>query len=233
MAIAFVAGTKVTNNDGGTSGSINTSGATLLVAIGAFYGATAGGPGVTISDSNGNTWTALTERGPAGTRSCRVWYAVNPSVGSGHTFTVTGTDSFAAVYFSSWSGVDTSSPFDVQGGINSVTGTGGYIGSEMVPSADGALVIGGWSTINTGTVSAQSGWTLGDSDAYTAAGYWGGGYAYQIQTTATTVAALTKISNISGGSEDLAAASAVFKAGTGGGASATPIIMNHYRQRRA
>lgn len=76
--------------NGGTTTGINTTGARLLVVhVGSFS------PAV-VSDSRGNTWTSLTVRDGGDPRS-QIFYCLNPSVGVGHTITVTGAESYAAI----------------------------------------------------------------------------------------------------------------------------------------
>lgn len=88
----FVAGTTLSANGGGTtSPAIDTTGADLIVAamvcdVGAF-------PAVEIhfSDSKGNGWadsgTASQNDGLAAS-TVGIMYSVNPTVGTGHTFTM-------------------------------------------------------------------------------------------------------------------------------------------------
>ena len=77
-----IVGSSTGNN--ATTSAIDTTGATLLVAL--IVTDTGGG---TMSDSKGNTWTALTAHSGGTTVTGQLFYVSNPTVGSGHTFTPT------------------------------------------------------------------------------------------------------------------------------------------------
>jgi hypothetical protein len=49
----------------------------------------------------------------------RLYYAANPTVGSGHTFSYTGASNFSSIFVAAFSGVATSSPFDKENGATS------------------------------------------------------------------------------------------------------------------
>jgi hypothetical protein len=92
------------NNNNVTTGAINTTGAGLLVV--AMSNSTAGTS--TLSDSKGNTWNALTAKSHAGTCKEQFYYATNPPiVGTGHTFSATGTGTSPALSVSAWAGIAT------------------------------------------------------------------------------------------------------------------------------
>ena len=97
-----------------TTAGLNTTGASLLVvtyARDSLFAAAA----TPISDSNSNTWTAATaEQGNAmATGFCRQFYAKNPTVGAGHTFTFTLTGAgFPSIGVSAFSSADTTAPLD-------------------------------------------------------------------------------------------------------------------------
>jgi len=224
MAIAFVssvaAGSSYNNNV--TTGSADTSGATLLVVVVSTYGT-----GGTLTDSNSNTWNALTRRGSAGDAGCQIYYAVNPTVGSGHTFTYSSTAKYPSVAAMAFSGADTSSPFDVQNGANNTTMTTLATGS-VTPSEDNELIIAGYGGYSGAVSSIDSGMTIANSVAYSA-NHLAAGSAYKIQTTATAINATWTI----GSASINAAAIATFKAAAGGGGPVIPVFMNQYRQRAA
>lgn len=101
---------------GGTVGSCvtsatDTSGSTLIV-IGVSYYLTL----PTLSDSKGNTWQPLTAEGQT-TASAKLYWCENPTVGSGHTFTLTGGDGveLATLSVIGFSG-NAASPFDAESG---------------------------------------------------------------------------------------------------------------------
>lgn len=97
-----------------TTSAIDTSGADLLVVAAHIYSFSGSFPG-TLSDSKGNTWTALTRRTQGQSSNC-LFYAANPIVGSGHTFQIDEASVFASIEVQAWSGAD-SSPFDTENGV--------------------------------------------------------------------------------------------------------------------
>jgi hypothetical protein len=163
MAIAFVASTKTT----GTSAGINTSAANLIVAVSMADSAS---PAPT--DSNGNTWTSLTVRPSGGALTqCRLHYVLNPTVGSGHTFSI----SSGEVYITAFSGV---ASYDQESGSSAVQP------GAITPAADNALLVAGVRS-PTDVTAVDSGFTLQEAD--TGGFPLGGGIAYLIQGAAASV----------------------------------------------
>jgi hypothetical protein len=74
-----------------TTSAINTTGASLIVLAVANLGSD---PANTVSDSQGNSWTALTRRSNTG--SVQLFYVISPSTNASHTFTA-GAQSFGLV----------------------------------------------------------------------------------------------------------------------------------------
>ncbi len=216
MAITLVThGGASLGTNGGTSGSIDTSGADLLVVVENYY--SVGGPGVvTDSKGNGANWTKLTQQDGLEI-GCVIWYVKNPSVGSGHTFTVTGTSSFSAIEFASFAGCDVSSPFDQQNGIATDAAlTTIQIGS-VTPSTNGQLLIMGVSlSQSTPSCSIDIGTMLDETSGLST---YTGAMAYQIQTTATARnPTWTHVSSRA------SAVIATFKAVAAGGTSWGPLL---------
>lgn len=120
-----------------TSDPIDTTGASLLVvALGYFYPANP----VTLTDNKGNTWIALTRREGDSGRASRIYYAINPVVGSGHTFTTAGLSTYVGLIALAVSVADTTSPFDVENGASGSSGTSLAAGS-VSPSENGELLV--------------------------------------------------------------------------------------------
>ena len=91
----------------------------------------------TVSDSKGNTWTGLTSRVGAGAAQ-RLYYCLAPTVGTGHTFTVSGTSTAATIHVYAFFGV---SSYHSESGA---TGSASPLASgSLTPSANGALVFTG------------------------------------------------------------------------------------------
>ncbi len=71
-----------TNGNTITSGAITTTGANLIVVNVGSYSVNP----ATFGDSKSNIWTALTLQSVTSGVQTRLYYCVNPTVGSGHTF---------------------------------------------------------------------------------------------------------------------------------------------------
>jgi hypothetical protein len=121
---------QVTQSGGGTTSGINTTGATLLVVALAGYQGTP-----TISDNKGNSWTYKTASG--GTYEVQFAYCLSPNVGTGHTFTLTGSGIYPACQVYAFSGV---SAFDTSNQTAGGSGSPAYTGS-ITPSQTGDLII--------------------------------------------------------------------------------------------
>ena len=130
------------NPDGGTSSAINTTGADLLVMSVPYYNNSFNLQTSHVSDSKGNTWFALTIHGSAGQAEHRFFYAKNPTVGSGHTFTINSSGSFIypSPTYSAFSGADLTSPFDVENGSSGNNSSPQSTGS-ITPLVAGCLIV--------------------------------------------------------------------------------------------
>lgn len=186
-AIALVAHTKVTpaGNSGGTSPAIITTGANLIV-LGVAY---ANSHTVTISDSKGNTYTALN----TATTTAQVgllYYCLNPIVGSGHTFTIGTSSSQQSMCIAAFSGVKTASAFDQQNANTSlVAGTTVQPGS-VTPSVANSLVVTMHSAAFIdlgGGVSVDSGFSQTDYVPLVASTSYGTSLAYLVQGAAAAI----------------------------------------------
>ena len=96
MAINLVASTTLAGTNGGTSSAVDTTGANLLVLSAAYFST------ITVSDSKGNTWVPLTVRGSGPIH--QLFFVASPVVGTGHTFTVTGTGIYVGVVVHAYNG---------------------------------------------------------------------------------------------------------------------------------
>lgn len=126
-----------------TTDAFDSSGATLLIMV-----ATAYPESISVSDSKSNTWTALTVQ-PGNLAYGRLYYVLNPTVGSGHTVTAIGT--FASVAVACFNNVDS---YDQESAAANTTQPG-----SITPSDADALIVNGWvmygsaaPTIDTGTL---------------------------------------------------------------------------------
>lgn len=182
MAIAVISSASGT----GTSGSADTTGANLIVLVGVYD---SGGTGA-FSDSNGNTWTLRTrpastiENAPSGSY-VRIAYCYNPTVGSGHTFTIS--PSYGSIHAIALSGA-ASSPYDTESaGYGSVaTSLTSCQPGSATPSEDNEILVAGLGVGDTGASgTVDSPFTMSTFISASTGVRWGGGLAYDIQTTAT------------------------------------------------
>lgn len=111
MSIALV--DKVLSSlgvNGGTSGSLNSTGADFLVAVFTFDPGAP--PGGLPTDSKSNTgWTACQlQNVGSGVGGLRAYYCIPTTVGSGHTISMSNSNGYMAVAFYAFSGVAQISP---------------------------------------------------------------------------------------------------------------------------
>jgi hypothetical protein len=190
-----------------TSGSINTTGANLLIVSVSWY--PAGGADVTtveLSDSKGNTWTQLNLAGTIGVTftANRLFYCYSGTVGTGHTFTVTETGSYPAIAVMAFSNA-ASSPLDQQSQAETPLVTTVQPGSITATQADAILVTSCAWDVDTTTASVNLSFTGTVSVAATSGNHVGGGLAYRIDTSATaTNPTWTKTGGISSMSASVA-----------------------------
>ena len=193
MAIALVANTTASSPTGGAdpavTSAIDTTGATLLViAVTNQTDAAA-----TVTDNKGNTWTEITPR--RGTSHyTSIWYSYNDSgaaltVGSGHTFSVTG--GYVGITVSAWSGTKTHTedPKDQTNGATAVGTTTSLNTGSITPSVNGCLVfstLGQYLLTNRSVNSPST--ILNQLNGVSGKSY-GTDDAYVIQTTAASVSA--------------------------------------------
>lgn len=213
MAIALVAHTGAASTDSFsvTTGAIDTSGATLLVMGNPYANP------YTASDSKSNTWVVAATVG-ASAPFCSIQYVKNPTVGSGHTFTISSTTPAAvpSVCVAAFSGTDTTANRDQENTAQNDATTTLAVPSTTPTTANQLLVtvlaIGA-----TASLSIDGGFTIADQVTLVGGLAYGSGLAYLIQTTATA-ASPTWTSTVSG---KLRTGLDTFKASTGGDTSTT------------
>lgn len=209
MAYALVTDVEaIPGASGGTTGAVDTTGASLLIIHVASFAAVD-----SVSDSKGNTWTPLTSHGGANSRHTRFWYAANPTVGSGHTFTVSGTLIFPHIAVAAFSGAATTSPFDQENGATSADATTLATGS-VTPGEDNELLVSGCCGAMTSSPTINSGFTVTDDAPFGSGNNMQGGLAYLVQTSAAAVNPTWNFNNTGG----VGASIATFKVAAVGGA---------------
>lgn len=163
---------------GGTAG-VTTTGSTLIVGV-VWFTKFSGTTDVSMTDNKGNTYTALTLSGGAGNDKLRMFYCINPTVGTSHTFTSVGagsTSSYASISVAGFSGVKTTGAFDQEAIASDSSGTTKQPGS-ITPVENNELIISGYGCNSSGgTIAVSAGYTLLSSVTKVC-------LAYKIQTTA-------------------------------------------------
>jgi hypothetical protein len=167
--------------NGGTTGTLNTTGANLLVACVSYY---ANVTPPQISDSKGNSWTLAVDATGAQDSHLQLFYSVPSNVGSSHTFTVTGNGSMSSINLMAFAGV-AASPLDKVAEAFA-SGTSVQPGS-VTPTQDDELLISCLTNTDASdtnrsidggfTISGQIGWD-GTTYSNAVAG------AYRVQTAA-------------------------------------------------
>lgn len=196
-----------------TSGSFDTTGADIII-----IGVTKqNGTSPTLSDSKSNTWNTRTPySGGTFNAEGRLYYAINPSVGSGHTFTLAGS-SFGVMDILYFSGSDLSTPYDTENGA----GNGSFVSSaqpgSITPSQNNCVVVSYFASGSANSMSVDSSMSLTDQAPLTGGAHYGGAIAYIIQTTAGAINPTWSFTGTTSGGVTVAS----FKAASGGGGSST------------
>lgn len=143
-----------TNGTSHTSSNIDTTGAKFIAVVVTNYNnATA-----SISDSKGNTWQALTLRSSAGPYHQRIFYCINPTVGSGHNFTSTSSaTTWNLVHVLAFS--DAIDSFAAENGGAPSNGASLQPGS-VSPASKSLIVSAVMGTGTSDTISIDSGFTI-------------------------------------------------------------------------
>lgn len=197
-----------------TTSAIDTTGADLLAVLVSDVGSG------TLTDSKGNTWNILTQEPYQFSGRAFIAYALNPTVGSGHTFTLTSVNNFGSLCATAWSGADTTAPFDIEDTFHA-DGVTAIKAGAVTPSQDGSLILTGVGLrgLSAGAVaSVDSGFTLEGAIPQTAA-HFGMFLGYLIQGTAAAVDPQFTWS----GADGAGAVTAVFKPAAGGGGGSIAI----------
>lgn len=195
-----------------TTAAVNTTGADYItINLGKFGGSAA------PTDNMGNTYTAIV--GPLGSSpTCTLFGCVNPTVGSGHTFTSNNGGNFPCIQVQAFSGVATSSPLDKTGSNSTSNNTVQVI--CPLPTQNNELIISSEASAGLTTPTINTGFTLTDGSALVAGNSAGGGIAYLIQTTAASVSPTWTVGTT--GLPAIAATIASFKAAASASAGIWP-----------
>ena len=166
------------DKQGFTSDAYDTTGANLLILAGCSISS------FDVSDNKGNTWLLAAENGSSYYK--RTFYAANPIVGAGHTFSMTGIDDSPSMAVLAVKDAALTSPLDQSnnnGGYSASTSPG-----PVTPTEDGELIV--TSTLcdgEEGDFSIDEGFVIVEGMPATFGAHWGIGLAYLGQGTAATV----------------------------------------------
>lgn len=173
-----------TGINGGTTSSINTTGANLIIVGVSDYRL---GISLDVSDNKSNTYTALSHQSTATNSRATLFYALSPSVGSGHTFTVSGTSIYASIYVAAFSGLN-SPIFDVQNGNTTDSPWDTLATGSVTPSADASIVasvISWYIDPDSGSMSIGSSFNITNQLQSSPGNYLGGALAYKVLSSAS------------------------------------------------
>lgn len=176
--------TKGGNASGVTTNTYDTTGAVILVAVVAYDAA---GTGNTMADNKSNTWTALTaQTGFDAAVRVRIFWCNPTSVGSGHTFSYTGTNVYAAITVFAFSGPAISA-LDVQNGAGNGSATLTLQTGSVTPNlANELLVTGlGYEGPTNVAVTINQSFSTPLQTASVGGSSYGVAGSYLIETTAT------------------------------------------------
>ncbi len=181
---SLVAHASIGGSDGGTTASINTSGATLLVAILANGNSTTIGSSGVVSDSKSNTWTARNLAASGTAAYLRIFDCVAPTVGTGHTFTFTLVGGYPFLAVAAFKG--RTGTFSKQGTSNDTNKTSLATGS-ITPDHRNALIVTGISCVNADSAPTCTIASVTDASAIAATVNYAGGMAFYAQQAAAAV----------------------------------------------
>ena len=195
MAIALVASVKQAGE--GTTSSIDTTGANFIVIQTGKYS----GSALTVSDNKGNTWTGLTLNfGYAAGH--QVFFCAIPTVGTGHTFTVTAPSAYPEMCVAAFSGMPFASPFEFEQVYGS-TPLSTITTAPITPGQHNVLMIAACCVGNVNPVSINSSFTIIQTQNYTGGLCMGGALAYRILATPSSIQPTWTLSGVGYGSASL------------------------------
>jgi len=160
-----------------TVSNLNTTGADLILAFGAYNA----GTGFSINDTKMNIWNPLTEISDVAGQTCRMFWSRPNYVGSNHSFNGNTSFGFLTMAIAAFSG-SKGTPFDQQNGASQSAGATGFSSGLVQPIFLNELIVTGiclfWSSDPT---SIDSNFILLDHIAGVPSVNFGCGLAYKIK----------------------------------------------------
>lgn len=171
-----------------TTSGINTTGASLII-VGA---ACASGQSYTVTDNKSNTYTGRTVYTGGSVTEAQLFYCINPTVGSGHTFSLSAggnTIATIVVFAFSWSGT-TITYMSEAGTSNAVSTSLVSTGVANPTKFAAALAVSVLCIPNTDSASVKiaTNWNAPVGAAFSSGNFNGGWMAYRL-TSDTEIAA--------------------------------------------
>jgi hypothetical protein len=197
------------SSGGGTTSAINTSGSGCKLIVVTLSTEIGGTP--TLSDSVGNTYTALTARTGTNYRA-RIYYCINPTLSATHTWTCGGGSTFPVLVAM---GFDDTVTYEAESGAGNIVGNPQP--GSITPSVNGAVIVACYSGSNGAAPTINSSFTVVGGVGTTGQQVGGGG-AWLIQATAAAINPSWTVNDVNGNNAN---AMAVFVPSGGGGGGST------------
>lgn len=175
MAISLVAHIAAA----GDPAAIDTTGSNLIIV----YVDADNSPTPAITDSKSNSWTALPVHAATHPNANLIFYSLNPTVGTGHTFSVTGVGA-ASIFVSAYAGV---LAYVSDDGAGTTVSTSSIQPGAITPTNGTLLVTGLGYFALTATASIDSGFTITDQVASVAGTNYGGAMGYKVVSSIVPV----------------------------------------------
>lgn len=188
-----------------TTSAIDTTSVTFLVAAVGFFSA------ISLTDSKSNSWTCITiQTNTSSNTSEKICYVVNPIVGSGHTFTLTGATTYGSIAVQGFTG-NASTPLDQQTGTTGV-GSATWQAGNVAPTQDNELALAAYSQAAVvGTMTIDSGFSITDQTPVGSGAHFGIALAYKILGAGTSGVNVNPTWTNGSGADQPALTNATFK----------------------
>lgn len=208
--IMLVAHAAATTGGSTTTTGVDTTDANfIVVAVGGFNSFT---PSTSITDSNNNSWTALTAYESAEGGNICLFYCVNPTVGADHTFGTNDNAYYASIAMAAFSGVGTFESGTDYGHAQGTSELPGFPTGPVTCQNVGDLYVTACTGyINPNSVAVDSSFVQTDTVGLAPTSYCWMSLAYLIATTTDAVSPQWSVPGASD-SYDCATAIAAFSA---------------------
>lgn len=121
-----------------------------------------------MTDSKGNTWTALAAQTASANSRHQLFYCVNPTVGSGHTFTNSGATNYPSIAVAAFDRTLNTTAFDVADGNGTASPTTSLVVDSITPTFNLELIVTGFASDVATALAINSSMTIIDQLGYSA-----------------------------------------------------------------